>query len=240
MNQSILTLAELAAKTEMHPDSVQEWVKLKLFSPSGFTDDHAPLFSEEALERAAHIRKLEGLGYGLEDIQRIIRKVGLPKERPGTRDRRDQKKYLTVGNLAEQSGVSPRTIKHWEDKGIIEPDRRSEGGFRLYSQVYVYLCKLIQDLQLFGYSLEEIKTVSGYFRDFLAMTKTLESFPAGETSARLDKMLVEIKPLFGKMVLFKEGIQRWEDLLKKKKKEILSLKDKNLKRSGSGARTHHA
>jgi hypothetical protein len=42
-------------------------------------------------------------------------------------------------------------------------------------------------------------------------------------------MLAEIKDLFGKMVLFKAGIQRWEDLLKKKRKEILSLKDKNLK-----------
>jgi len=240
MNKSIFTLPELAAKAEMHPDSIKEWAKLKLLSPSGFTDDHAPLFSEEALERAAHIRKLEDLGYGLEDIQRIIKKVGLPKERPGAKNRREQKKYLTVGNLAEQSGVSPRTIKHWEDKGIIEPDRRSQGGFRLYSQVYVYLCKLIQDLQLFGYRLEEIKAISGYFQDFLAMQKTLESFPAGETSAKLDTMLAEIKDLFGKMVLFKEGIQRWEDLLKKKRKEILSLRDKNLKRPGSGARTRHA
>jgi len=240
MDKSILTLAELAAKSEMHPNAVQEWVKLKLFSPSGFTDDHAPLFSEAALERTAHIRKLEDLGYGLEDIQRIIKKVGLPKEKPGTKDRRDPRKYLTVGNLAEQSGVSPRTIKHWEDKGIIEPDSRSEGGFRLYSQAYVYLCKLIRDLQLFGYSLEEIKIISGYFRDFLAMQTSLESFPAAETSAKLDKMLGEIKILFGKMDLFKEGIRRWEELLKKKRKEILSLKDKNLKRPGSGARMHHA
>ena len=53
-------------------------------------------------------------------------------------------------------------------------------------------------------------------------------------------MLGEIKILFGKMDLFKEGIRRWEELLKKKRKEILSLKDKNLKRPGSGARMHHA
>jgi len=67
------------------------------------------------------------------------------------------KKHLTIGGLAKRVGVSARNIKHWEDKGIIEPDMRSEGGFRLYSQVFVYLCDLIKDLQLFGYKTGEKK-----------------------------------------------------------------------------------
>ncbi len=48
---------------------------------------------------------------------------------------------------------------------------------------------------------------------------------------KLDAMLEEVQILFEKMNLLKEGIQRWEDLLKKKKKEILSLKTQNQKRS---------
>jgi DNA-binding transcriptional MerR regulator len=230
MSRDIFTLQELTAKSGVAPRTIEKWFELKMIHPSGLTDDHRPLFSESAVERIEHIRKLEDLGYEAEDIQRIIRKVGLPQERRSPRESREPNKYLTVGSLAEQSGVSPRTLKHWEDKGIIEPDRRSEGGFRLYDQGYVFICKLIQDLQLFGYRLEEIKTISNYFRDFLSLQKDLRSFSKAETSAKLDRMLAEIQAVFAKMGLFQKGIDRWKDLLKKKKKEILNLRDKNRKR----------
>jgi DNA-binding transcriptional MerR regulator len=241
MNPHIFTLEETMAKADLSKRTIQDWIKLKLIVPSGLADDQTALFSEASLEQIAHIRRLEELGYGLEDIHRIVKKIGLPKVKSDKKESREQQRnYLTVGHLAERSGVSPRTIKHWEDKGILEPARRSEGGFRLYSQVYVYLCKLIQDLQLFGYTLEEIKVISGYFRDFLAIQKDPGTVSPSETSAKLDKMLAEIKALFGKMDLFKEGIARWEDLAKKKRKEILSLKDKMSKRAGSGGKKHHA
>ena len=119
-----------------------------------------------------------------------------------------------------------------EDKGIIDPDMRSEGGFRLFSEIYIYLCKLIKDLQLFGYSLEEIKKISDLFRDFLAIEKNPVIFKKDETAAKLSQMLSEIQILFDKMALFKQGIQRWEDLLKKKKKEILSLRNQIGKKPG--------
>jgi len=241
MSPHIFTLEETMAKAALSKRTIRDWIKLKLIVPSGLADDQTPLFSETSLERIDHIRRLEELGYGLEDIQRIVKKIGLPKVQSDKKESREQQRhYLTVGHLAERSGVSPRTIKHWEDKGIIEPDRRSEGGFRLYAQVYVYLCKLIQDLQLFGYTLEEIKVISGYFRDFLAIRKDPGTFSPSETSAKLDKMLAEIKALFDKMDLFQEGIERWEGLAKKKRKEILSLKDKTSKRAGSGGKKHHA
>jgi DNA-binding transcriptional MerR regulator len=170
------------------------------------------------------------LGYGPDEIRIIIKKVGLPKIVEKREKPAPSEKFLTVGNLAERVGLSPRTIKHWEDKGIIEPDMRSEGGFRLYSGVYVYLCELIRDLQLFGYALEEIKVISDYFRDILAFQNDLEAFPKNDVSQKLEAMLKEIRILFDKMDLLEKGIRRWEDLLKKKKKEILNLKNKNQKR----------
>jgi DNA-binding transcriptional MerR regulator len=229
-NKAIFSRAEFLAKFNLPETTLCEWEKLKLLRPVGFSDDKIPLYSEKMTEQVWHIQKLNELGYGLEEIQKIIKKVGLPKPALKKRKVEDLDKYLTVGNLAERVGLSPRTIKHWEDKGIIEPDMRSEGGFRLYSQVYVYLCELIRDLQLFGYTLEEIKMISDYFRDFLGFQKDLASFPKGEVSLKLDAMLREIKILFDKMELLSKGIERWEDLVKKKKKEVLSLKNKNLQR----------
>jgi len=230
MKNALFILDEFSKKVDISKSLLQEWEKLHLIAPVGFSDEKIPLYSESTVEKVVNIQKLLELGYEVKDIQKIMKKVGMPKSSNEQNEPIELNQYLTVGNLAESVGVSPRTIKHWEDKGIIEPDMRSEGGFRLYSEPYVYLCKLITDLQLFGYTLEEIKIVSNYFRDFLTIQNNLKAYKKTEVNSKLESMLQEIQLLFDKMKLFKEGIQRWEDLLKKKKKEILNLKSKNEKR----------
>jgi len=57
-----------------------------------------------------------------------------------------------------------------------------------------------------------------------------DDFPPAATETKLDAMIAAIQTLNEKMKLFKEGIERWDDLAKKKKKEILNLKSKNRKK----------
>ena len=235
MNKEVLSLDDLAREAGVPASGLAAWTKAKLLKPAGFGEGKAPLFSAASLERVALIKKLADLGYGTEEILKIVKKVGLPRDERGRKRPPDKDRFLTVGNLAERSGVSPRTIKHWEDKGIIEPDMRTEGGFRLYSESYVFLCQLIRDLQLFGYTLEEVKAVSDDVRTLLAIEAEPESFPADEVERRLEAMLKAIQDLFGKMKLLEEGVERWRDLLKKKRKDILALQARNRKR-GKGAK----
>ncbi len=230
MNKDVFTRADLLQKAGIADETLAAWLKAKLLRPAGYADDKAPLFTAETLSRIEHIQKLEALGYGLEEIQKIVRKIGLPKTHEGRKAGRKGHPYLTVGGLAERSGVSPRTIKHWEDKGIIEPDMRTEGGFRLYPESYVFLCQLIRDLQLFGYTLEEIKAVSDEVRDLTAIQTDLEAFPRAGVESKLEAMLAEIEAFRDKMKLLREGVARWEDILKKKRKDIQGLRAKNLKR----------
>jgi len=177
------------------------------------------------------VRGLLGLGYGPEEILKIMKKVGLPGIKDGKNDSPRGSDYLTVGDLAEKADISPRTLKHWEDKGIIEPQMRSEGGFRLYSKSYVELCRRIKDLQLFGYTLEEIKAVSDLVRDFLAIQNGSDGFSDADGAAKLDGMLAEVRSLHDKMRLLRAGIDRWEGLIRKSKKEVLGLREKLRKRS---------
>jgi DNA-binding transcriptional MerR regulator len=234
MNKDVFTREDLLAKAGVSEEVLGGWLKAKLVRPAGFAEDKTPLFTADALDRIVHIRKLEDLGYGLEEIQKIIKKFGLPTGRNDRKPFHKKDPYLTVGGLADRSGVSPRTIKHWEDKGVIEPDMRTEGGFRLYSEAYVFLCQLIRDLQLFGYTLEEIKAVSDEVRDFLAIQADLDVFPKAGVDAKLAAMLGQIQGLYDKMKLLEEGIERWEDLLKKKKKDIQGLQNRNRKRPEPG------
>lgn len=230
MTENHLKRREFIKEAMISEKILSQWETAKIIKPEGHTGDNIPFYSTEALEQIKNIKKFLGIGYTLEEIYKIMSKIGFPKNSEAQRNSIEFKKRLTIGALAHQVGVSVRTIKHWEDKGIIEPDMRSEGGFRLYSGVFVYLCELIKDLQLFGYSLEEIKITSDFFREFLEIEGKIETYSREETEKKLNIMIHAIQQLTDKMNLLKEGISRWEELVNKKKREISILKKKNYKR----------
>ena len=68
-----------------------------------------------------------------------------------------EKELSRVGGVAERLGVSPRTIKYYEELGLIEPEARSSGGFRLYGEKEVRRLERILRLKGIGYSLATIR-----------------------------------------------------------------------------------
>jgi DNA-binding transcriptional MerR regulator len=65
---------------------------------------------------------------------------------------------MQIGELAERTGVTQRTLRFYEEKGLLKPPSRMEGGFRLYSEEDVVRVERIKRLQaLLGVSLAEIK-----------------------------------------------------------------------------------
>ena len=73
--------------------------------------------------------------------------------------------------------------------------------------------------------------IYNFFREFLAIQKNLRQFQKAEVGIKLNTWLHEIQLLFDKMNSLKEGIQRWEDLLKKKKRELIHMKNQNEKQT---------
>ncbi len=66
--------------------------------------------------------------------------------------------YLQIGEVAERTGVTQRTLRFYEEKGLLKTPTRMDGGFRLYSEQDVKRVKQIRRLQdLLGVSLAEIK-----------------------------------------------------------------------------------
>src|SRR4051794_26678969 len=65
---------------------------------------------------------------------------------------------LQIGEVADRTGVTQRTLRFYEEKGLLTPADRMEGGFRLYSDADIANIRLIKQLQqLLGFSLAEIK-----------------------------------------------------------------------------------
>lgn len=63
---------------------------------------------------------------------------------------------MHIGELADRTGLSHRTIRHYEDVGILEPAARSDGGFRIYSQADEQRLLLIRRMKPLGYTLQEM------------------------------------------------------------------------------------
>ncbi len=69
-------------------------------------------------------------------------------------------RYLQIGEVAEQLGLTPRTLRYYEEIGLLAPPSRMEGGFRLYSAAdIIRLENIVQLKRLLGFSLAEIKQV---------------------------------------------------------------------------------
>jgi DNA-binding transcriptional MerR regulator len=65
---------------------------------------------------------------------------------------------LQIGEVADRTGVTQRTLRFYEERGLLKPPTRMEGGFRLYSENDVGRVEQIKRLQtLLGLTLAEIK-----------------------------------------------------------------------------------
>ncbi|SDF51700.1 DNA-binding transcriptional regulator, MerR family [Blastococcus fimeti] len=64
---------------------------------------------------------------------------------------------LQIGQVAERTGLSLRTIRFYEENGLVRPTSRSDGGFRLYSDDDVARLEVIKQMKPLGFRLEEMQ-----------------------------------------------------------------------------------
>jgi DNA-binding transcriptional MerR regulator len=67
---------------------------------------------------------------------------------------------IQIGKVAEQTGLSIDAIRFYQKIGLVKQPARSEGGFRLFTEVEIRDLIFIQKAQELGFSLTEIKQLS--------------------------------------------------------------------------------
>jgi len=102
--------------------------------------------------------------------------------------------YYTISQLAEQFDISTRTIRYYEERGLISPIR-TESGQRLYTKKDRAVLKLILRGKRFGFSLEEIhEMISLFDKDRTGRKKLEKTIKYGEqklkeVTERIDDLL---------------------------------------------------
>lgn len=68
----------------------------------------------------------------------------------------DASPTMRIGEIAARLGLSHRSIRHYEDEGLITPAARTPGGFRLYSARDFQKFLFIMSMRPLDFSLDEI------------------------------------------------------------------------------------
>lgn len=68
---------------------------------------------------------------------------------------------MQIGEVAERTGLSLRTIRYYEEVGLVVPSARSQGGFRLYTEPDVDRLRVIMRMKPLGFQLEEMRELLG-------------------------------------------------------------------------------
>lgn len=71
----------------------------------------------------------------------------------------DQTRLMQIGEIAERSGLSLRTLRHYDEIGLLTPSARSDGGFRLYTEDDLDRLLVIRRMKPLGYTLDDMQRV---------------------------------------------------------------------------------
>lgn len=63
---------------------------------------------------------------------------------------------MHIGDLADATGLSQRTIRHYDEVGLLPATTRSEGGFRIYTETDLQRMLVIRSMKPLGFTLEEM------------------------------------------------------------------------------------
>jgi len=121
---------------------------------------------------------------------------------------------FTISQLARDLEISARSIRYYEEKGLISP-RRTQGNQRIYSRRDRARLKLILRGKRFGYSLDEIAEMIGLTDVDMDETEQIrKSLQYGE------KKLAEIRDRLGELKLLEQELVAVKDKLIRRLQEI--------------------
>ncbi|MBM4420749.1 MAG: MerR family transcriptional regulator [Chloroflexi bacterium] len=119
-------------------------------------------------------------------------------------------RLLRIGELAQRLGLTERTIRYYEERGLLDTPRRTDGGARVYGDEDLRRLRFIQRLKALGLSLEEMHELGDIYaqhrsnRDLLPRLVELLDAHLAATLARME----ELRGLADEISSYREHVRR--------------------------------
>ena len=100
---------------------------------------------------------------------------------------------MNIGTAARQSGLPPKTIRYYEDIGLLTADRAAN-GYRDYSNEDVHRLRFVQRSRSLGFSVEECRQLLSLYTDRARASADVKAI-ATEKLGEIDRKIAELTGL---------------------------------------------
>lgn len=100
---------------------------------------------------------------------------------------------MNIGTAARQSGLPPKTIRYYEDIGLLTADRAAN-GYRNYSAEDVHRLRFVQRSRSLGFSVEECRQLLSLYTDRDRASADVKAI-AMEKLGEIDRKIAELTGL---------------------------------------------
>jgi DNA-binding transcriptional MerR regulator len=119
-----------------------------------------------------------------------------------------------IGELAAKVGVTERTIRYYEERGLLESVKRLDGGQRVYTDDDVRRLKFIQKLKVLGLSLAEMQELETLYGRHHTNAKVLPRL-----IELLDSHQATVTARLGELVALRDEIRSYRHHVTKRLQE---------------------
>ncbi len=100
---------------------------------------------------------------------------------------------MNIGDVAEQSGLPPKTIRYYEDIGLIRP-KRGGNGYRTFDGVDVHRLAFLGRARSLGFSIEECRALLALYADEARASSEVKQVAAAHLE-QIDRKIAELQAM---------------------------------------------
>jgi DNA-binding transcriptional MerR regulator len=123
----------------------------------------------------------------------------------------DERPYLAIGEIASRLEMSQRTIRYYEEIGLLNSVKRVEGGKRVYTNEDLKRLKLIKRLKIMGLTLSEMEELEAMWSIQKSNRKVLTRL-----TELLSNHLVNLDDRIRDLSILRNEIVEYQERIKKK------------------------
>ncbi len=101
---------------------------------------------------------------------------------------------MNIGTLARRSGVPAKTIRYYEDIGLLPPPRRAANGYRVYDADALAPLRFVARARRVGFPIDDVRALLGLWRDPERASAEVRAI-AVRRLAHIDLQLAELRGL---------------------------------------------
>ncbi len=106
---------------------------------------------------------------------------------------------MNIGEAATRSGVPAKTIRYYEDVGLIRPAPRSGNNYRAYGQRDVHVLRFVQRARSLGFGVQDCRQLLALYQDPARVSAEVKALTERRI-AEIDRKIAELTSMRATLV----------------------------------------